>query len=183
MKALIGILPWPAAVLMMLVAAAAAVTDIRSRRIPNPLAVAGFLAGFALNAAMGGADGLLRAAAGAGLAMLVYFPLFLLRGMGAGDVKLMMALGAIAGPRAWFWVFFAAAVAGAAAGLLLAFAKGRLRSTLINTGFIVRQLLSFRAPHVTREDLSVANPGALRLPHGVAAAFGAWVVAWLALLL
>jgi len=75
----------------------------------------------------------------------------------------------------------AAAVSGAAAGVVLALSRGRLRATLINTGFIVRQLLSFRHPGVSREDLSVQSPQALRLPHGVAIAFGAWAVTLLSL--
>jgi len=181
MKEWIGPLPLLPALLMAGAAMVAAMIDIRSRRIPNALVLAAFLAGFAANAYVGGTEGLWRAAAGAGLAMLVYFPLFLLRGMGAGDVKLMMAVGALAGPRAWFWVFVIAAVSGAAAGVVLALSRGRLRATLINTGFIVRQLLSFRHPGVSREDLSVQSPQALRLPHGVAIAIGAWAVALLSM--
>lgn len=182
MKEIIGALHIVPACLMIATATLAAVTDIRARRIPNVLVVGAFLAGLVVNTALGGLDGLMRAAAGAGLAMLVYFPLFLLRGMGAGDVKLMMAVGAVAGPRAWFWILVMSSVTGAAAGLILALAKGRLRATLINTGFIVRQLLSFRNPAVSREELSVHSAGALRLPHGVAIAFAVWVVALAALL-
>ncbi len=167
---------------MMAAATAAAISDLRSRRIPNALVIIAFLGGFAANGFWGGTEGLWRAAAGAGLAMGVYFPLFVLRGMGAGDVKLMMAMGALAGPRAWFWLFVVAAVSGAAAGIVLALARGRLRATLINTGFLVRQLLAFRNPAVSREELSVHAPGALRLPHGVAIAFAAWVVALAAML-
>lgn len=179
MKEWIGPLPLLPALLMVAAASVAAMIDIRNRRIPNAVAVAALLSGFAANVYLSGTDGLWRAAAGTGLAMLVYFPLFLLRGMGAGDVKLMMAMGALAGPRAWFWVFVAAAVSGAAAGVVLALSGGRLRATLINTGFIVRQLLRFRNPGVTREELDVHSPRALRLPHGVAIAFGAWAVALL----
>lgn len=182
MKELIGPLPWLPACLLLAAVTAAAAFDIRSRRIPNALVVPAFLAGLAVHAFLGGFDGFLRAAAGAGLALLVYFPLFLLRGMGAGDVKLMAAVGALAGARAWFWIFVAAAVTGAAAGLLLALSRGRLRATLINTGFIVRQLLSFRNPSLGRAELSVDSASALRLPHGVAIACAAWAVALTALL-
>lgn len=177
MKELIGPLPVLPACLMLAAVTVAAFTDIRSRRIPNALVVGAFLSGFAANAFLSGVDGLWRAGAGAGLAMLVYFPLFLLRGMGAGDVKLMMAVGALAGPRAWFWVFVIAALTGAVSGMALALSRGRLRVTLINTGFIVRQLFLFRNPSLSREQLSVHSAGALRLPHGVAIACGAWAVA------
>lgn len=163
---------WAAALALVALACPAAVHDIRSRRIPNRLVLAGLLAGFAINFFLAGAGGLLTALLGAALAMLFYFPLFALRGMGAGDVKLMAALGAIAGPRAWFWIFVAAAVGGAVAGLVLALARGRLRGTLWNACFIVRELVSLRRPYLRREQLDIHHSQALRLPHGVAIAAG-----------
>jgi Type IV leader peptidase family. len=52
----------------------AALTDLRSRQIPNWLVVAGLLAGFILNAYLQGWPGLLQAARGFGLALLIYCP-------------------------------------------------------------------------------------------------------------
>ncbi len=182
MKELVGPLHILPSILLLAAATAAAVTDIRWRKIPNALAVTAFLSGFVVNTALGGTDGFLRAAAGAGLALLVYFPLFVLRGMGAGDVKLMAAIGALAGPRPWFWIFVVSAVLGAAAGLVLALSRGRLRSTLINTGFIVRQLLLFRNPGASQAGLDIHSGQALRLPHGVAIGAAVWAIVLTALL-
>lgn len=40
------------------------------------------------------------------LALAIYLPLYLIRGMGSGDVKLMAAVGALVGPGAWFQIFW-----------------------------------------------------------------------------
>lgn len=176
MREILGPLPLLPACLMLLTATLAAAADLRTRKIPNFLTVSAFFAGFAVQWVVAGPEGLARAAAGAGLALLIYFPLFLLRGMGAGDVKLMAALGALAGARVWFWIFFLSSVTGAVAGLLVAFSRGRLRQVLINTGFIVRQLVSFRNPAAPRGGLADDSAAAVRLPHGAAIAFAVWVV-------
>ena len=56
--------------------------------------------------------------------------------------------------------------------LILVIAKRRLRRTLWNVGFIVREMMSLRLPHMTREDVDVSHPQAVTLPHGVAIAAG-----------
>lgn len=166
-------LPLALQLILLCLVLTAAVTDIRSRRIPNWLVLAGLAAGFAANLVwLGFPQGIYRAAAGLGMAMLIYFPLFLLRGMAAGDVKLMAAAGAIAGVQTWLWILVGTGVFGLVAGVTLALAKGRLRSTLWNTGFIVKELASLRAPYVTHETLDVKHPEALRLPHGAVIAAG-----------
>ncbi len=151
---------------------AAAVIDIRTRRIPNPLVAAGIIAGFAGNFALHGAAGLKTAGIGFMLGFGVYFLLYLLHAMGAGDVKLMGAVGAIAGPGNWFWIFVFSAVIGALFGLALVLSRGRLRRTAWNIAFIVRELASLRAPYLRREELDVASPQALRMPHGLAIGLG-----------
>ncbi|MGD0001379.1 MAG: prepilin peptidase, partial [Bryobacteraceae bacterium] len=70
--------------LLLSVAIFAAIYDWRFRRIPNWLCVAGLLAGFSAQIYLQGARGLLTAGEGFGLALLIYLPLYLLRGMGAG---------------------------------------------------------------------------------------------------
>jgi prepilin peptidase CpaA len=70
--------------------------DIRSRRIPNAVVALGMLAGAAVALSPGGI-GIDRAAAGIVGGLLAFMPLHLLRLMGAGDVKLMSAVGAFVG--------------------------------------------------------------------------------------
>ena len=151
---------------------AAAVFDIRSRRIPNWLNLLGVLLGLALNLWLGGFGGLWFALKGLGLAMLIYFPLYLIRGMGAGDVKLMAAVGAIVGPANWFGIFVLSNVLGGVAAVLLVMSKGSLSKTLGNLGCMLNELVHFRPPYLRREELDLNSPKAAKMPHGLAIAFG-----------
>src|SRR4051812_28866469 len=93
-----------AQILLGILVLVAAGYDIRYRRIPNWLVLAGIVTGFAWNVSSGW-SGLGHAAAGFGLGFALYFPLYLLRARGAGDVKLLAAVGAIVGPANCLWVF------------------------------------------------------------------------------
>src|SRR6266699_5229766 len=98
-------LPGAGQILLGILVAVAALFDIRFRRIPNWLLLAGIIAGLAWNAYSSGWSGLGSGAAGLGLGFVLYFPLYLLRARGAGDVRLLAAVGAIAGPRNCIWIF------------------------------------------------------------------------------
>lgn len=158
----------------------AAFHDVRARKIPNLIAVCGFAAGITVNTYLGGLAGLRSSLAGFAAAFGLYFVLYLLHAMGAGDVKLMGAVGAIAGLRAWLLIVLATMILGAIAALILAGAKGRMRSTFWNLGYLVRELAAFRAPWLSHEHLDVKHEGTLRLPHGASIAAG--VVVSLALI-
>lgn len=152
----------------------AAVTDLRSRRIPNWLSLSGVLAGIVLNSFLNVDRYNWRTALlGLGLAFAVYFPLYLLRGMGAGDVKLMAAVGALMGPANWFAIFLLSNILGGAAAVLLLLSRGRLWGTLRNLGYMLNELAHFRPPYMRREELDLKSPKAVTMPHGVAIALGA----------
>jgi prepilin peptidase CpaA len=146
--------------------------DIRWRKIPNVWVLAGLVAGLAGNFWLRGLPGLGLSLGGLLLAATIYFPLYLLKGMGAGDVKLMVALGAIVGPRQWLLLLVFASIFGGITGLLIAKSKGRLKTTLLNTGRLVRELASLRVPHEKYDQLQLHHPEAIRMPHGVAVAVG-----------
>ena len=169
--------PIPAPVLWSLAAVTlvAALTDMRSRRIPNWLCATGVLLGFAVNTYLTGWAGLTSAGMGFGVALLIYVPLFALRAMGGGDVKLMAAVGALAGPTDWFTIFILASALGGAFALGLLFLKSRLSYTFSNIWHILCNLARLRAPYADRPDLDVGHSGALTMPHGVAIAAGTFV--------
>ena len=74
-------------------------SDLRHRRIPNVLSLFGIIAALALHCQSDGLHGLAAGLGGAAVGFLCFVPFYLLRGMGAGDVKLLAAVGAILGPQ------------------------------------------------------------------------------------
>lgn len=171
-------LPIQAALLALVVVAA--VYDFRYRRIPNWLALIGLGAGLGLNTVLGKWEGLQTAGGGFAVGFGLYFLLYLIRAMGAGDVKLMGAVGSLVGPTEWLKLFAAAAIVGGALGLVMIVAKGRFRQTFWNIGFILSEFAHFRAPYMKRQELDVKSSQAATLPHGVAIALG--TVIYLAIL-
>lgn len=163
----------PAAVLLFIVVLIAGIYDFRFRRIPNWLTISGVAAGFLMNLGIFNGAGLSVAAAGLGLAMLIYLPLYVLRGMGAGDVKLMAAIGAIAGPTNWLVIFIVTALIGGVLAVCLSVMKRRLREVLFNVSLMLFDLAHLRLPYRTNSMLDIRNAAALRMPHGVSIAMGA----------
>jgi prepilin peptidase CpaA len=164
--------PVIAAALIALVAIAA-VYDVLFRRIPNWLTAAGVILGLTLNPAVRGVwPGLRFSLAGLVSAFAIYFALYSLRAMGAGDVKLMAAVGALAGWRNWIAIFLISAILGAAAALVLVAWRGRVRKTLWNVAFILSEMKSGRAPYARNEELDVRSSKGLSLPHGAVIAVG-----------
>jgi prepilin peptidase CpaA len=153
----------------------ACVYDIRVRRIPNWLVLAGLVIGLGLNLFLFGWPGLKSSLLGVGLAALIYFPLYLLRGMGAGDVKLMAAVGALVGPAPWFVIFVITSIVGGLAAVTLLVARGRVARTLWNLRHILDSMLHLRAPYEGRQDLDVRSESSMRLPHGAFIALGSIV--------
>ncbi|MDP9055379.1 MAG: prepilin peptidase [Acidobacteriota bacterium] len=160
-------------ILLGILVAIAAVFDIRFRRIPNWLVLAGIIAGLAWNSSVAGWSGLGRGAAGLGLGFILYFPLYLIRARGAGDVKLLAAVGAVTGPGNCLWIFLLTAVLGGLIALVMLMFRGRVRKTFFNVGWIIQDLLHFRAPYRSSDELDVTTTKGLRLPHGAMIAVGA----------
>jgi prepilin peptidase CpaA len=153
----------------------AAVYDIRFRRIPNWLVVTGLCLGLALNVFFLRVDGLILALLGAALAFGVYLPFFALRAMGAGDVKLMIAIGAFVGGKNWLVLFFITAILGGILAVCLLLIRGGLIRALKNVLFILGELVRLRSPYHRDPALDVKHPRAVTLPHGVSIALGTLV--------
>jgi prepilin peptidase CpaA len=159
-------------ILLGILVAIAAVFDIRYRRIPNWLVLAGIVVGLAWNVSDSGWSGLLRSSEGLGLGFILYFPLYLIRARGAGDVKLLAAVGAVAGPGNCLWIFLLTAILGGIIALVLLMFRGRVRKTFFNVGWIISDLIHMRAPYRSSDELDVTTTKGLRLPHGAMIAVG-----------
>jgi prepilin peptidase CpaA len=156
---------WISAVIVSLIAG---VTDFRDRRIPNWLTVSSLFLGIALNTILGHWRGLKLSLIGAGLSLGILLPFVLLRGLGAGDWKLMGALGAILGPAAWVVLLGTTLIAGVMA-VIQVLTKRRVRQTLSNVWLLIKVAMFFGLRG--RPAITLDSPGATGLPFGIAAAF------------
>lgn len=148
----------------------ATVIDLRSRRIPNLLTAAMAGAGLALAAA--GAGGLTLAASALGLVLgfTLMLPGHLLGATGAGDVKLMAAVGSLVGPAVVINAFLFTAIAGGVLAVAVAVRRRRLAATLDATARIVAD------PGSARREIQAA-PASRRFAYGPAIAVGSVLAA------
>jgi prepilin peptidase CpaA len=144
--------------------------DWRTRRIPNWLTVPSFFIGLLLHLWMAGWYGALFAVEGASLALVLLLPLVLLRALGAGDWKLMGALGAFMGPWMLIFVLVASVLVSGLMATVLMIQSKRVKRTLRNLVVLVEGFFSFGLRR--NPDISLDNPVLLKLPFGVAAATG-----------
>src|SRR3954451_14942461 len=128
----VSTLPFVFKIVLVLVVTGAAGYDCKYRKIPNWLNLSGLILGFGLNTLFGGTSGFVSAGQGFLLALAIYLPLYLIKGMGAGDVKLMGAIGSLVGPSNWFQIFVATALFGGLAAAMLALTKKRFGETCWN---------------------------------------------------
>jgi prepilin peptidase CpaA len=161
--------------LALLVALWAGWLDWRFRRIPNWLTVSGFVLGLGMNAVLSGWSGVQDGLEGAGIAIAVLLIPVILRGIGAGDLKLMIALGACLGPWKFLNILLASIFIGGFMAIIEIVRKRRVKETLGNLVVLIRAFATFgmgaRESIVTLDD-----PGSLRLPFGVAIALAVLVV-------
>jgi prepilin peptidase CpaA len=118
--------------------------DVRSRRIPNRLTGTALLLGIAVHLAWTGPAGAGHALLGALVAGAVLFPGWLLGTMGAGDVKLIAAVGAWLGYPGGLVAAVASLLAGGVFALIAAARHGVLLQSLRRTAALAGGLLSGR---------------------------------------
>jgi len=116
---------------------AAAVIDLRTRRIPNILTATLAAIGIGLAAAGFGRVGLGAALLGCLLGLAFMMPGHIFGATGAGDVKLLAAAGALLGPKDTVYAFLYTAIAGGVLALVVAVARRRLSQTLESTSRLV----------------------------------------------
>jgi prepilin peptidase CpaA len=156
----------------LVLAIGAAVIDVQQHRIPNWLTYSGIVIGFVARTAFFGFGwrGLVGALVGCLLAGGIMFLFYAVKAMGAGDVKLMAALGACIGPRQTGALLLATAICGGLLAIVYAIYQKKIGSTLKNVGSV----LWFHASSGlhAHPDLNLDNPAALRMPYGLAIALG-----------
>ncbi len=144
--------------------------DYRSRQIPNSLTATSTLLALVLHALLGGWRGVGTAALAGLAAGSVFLVFYLAGGMGGGDVKLIAAVAACAGPSHVVGILITTALVGGIFATVLALVSGQLRKTLLN---VLTLLSHHRSAGLTpHPDLNLENSRALRLPYGIAIGAG-----------
>jgi prepilin peptidase CpaA len=131
-------------VLTLLSATVAGYFDFRWHRVPNWLIGLTVALSLSWHGWVSGTAGLLSSLAGLVLGVALLFPLFLLRGMGAGDVKFFGALGAALTYRHLPAVLTVSLLVAAAMALFVIARRGAARRTARNLAGLVRRLLRGR---------------------------------------
>jgi prepilin peptidase CpaA len=164
-------------IVALFVGLVACVTDVQTRRIPNVLTFGAAAAAVVVHTFVGGFSGLGTSVGGWLLGVALFLPFFALGGMGAGDVKLLAALGAWLGPRDIFWVAIYASMAGGVMAVVVALGSGYLRTALQN----VRNLVTYWALVGPRPvpGMTLEESKAPRLAYAVPIFAGTVVTVWL----
>lgn len=154
----------------MVFAIGGAVSDVRSSRIPNSLTCSGMALGIAAQTWAHGYRGLYQGLSGLLTGGGVFFLFYLMHTMGGGDVKLMAAIGAWLGVKLTIIATLASAIAGGVLAVAYMVLYRRVWRTVRNIGKLVWfHVTSGIRPH---PELNLEDPGAVRIPYGVAIAIG-----------
>ena len=164
--------------------AVAAVSDLRTRQLPNWLTVPSFVAAVVAHSVVDGLHGLSFALAGFGTGFGILLVLWLIGGGGGGDVKLMGALGAWLGTRLIVTVFLASTVLTVIGSLALLLGSMLTRGyRYVHRRYVGRSASdrSGRHPRLAADQRRREERVKRRLmPYAVPVALGTWVVLALA---
>jgi len=145
--------------------------DICYRRIPNPFVLATLVVGFFVNVAFAGTSGALASLGGCALGFFLMFVLHIFGAMGAGDVKLFAAIGAMAGANLVVPMFIVVTITGGLLGVISMLRAGQVKSTMTRVFYIVLGLLpGQRVPR-----FAIPTDRKLTIPYGVAITFGSLI--------
>ncbi|SDY03241.1 prepilin peptidase [Nitrosomonas sp. Nm33] len=151
--------------------------DIRQYRIPNLLVFSGAIIGVLLNSLlpqdMGGL-GILTSLAGLGVGLVLLLPLYLLRALGAGDIKLMAMVGAFVGPVNMLITTVYILLAGGILAIVVVLLKGKLPKLIDNFKIMLLMCLA-GSPGMSSLSEKTGLESAVKLPYGVAIAAGTFV--------
>ena len=153
-------------------------TDVYSRKIPNIAVSIATLLGLGGNMYWYGFSGLLHSILGFSCAFVIYLFMYLLQGRGAGDLKLMAAIGAITGIPNWFYLWIIISILGGVIVIGYLLLRGGLVRAVKNALFIIFEIIRFRSPSLSRPELSISNAQAVTIPHAVIVAIGTFVYLW-----
>lgn len=147
---------------ILLLSITSIISDSFKGKIYNVITFPGIILGLFYGATFGGWEGFKHALLGTSLGCALFLWMYLLRFLGAGDVKLLMALGAWSGPHDVFDIAYSSIMLGGMLGLITMLWAGRLLSFCKRMSFPLMSLfiseLEFIPPKIDKT---------LRMPFGI----------------
>ena len=163
-------------VVVLLVSGIACVCDLRTRRIPNLLTFGGAALAIVYAIWVAGPGGLVTSVGGWLTGAALFMPMFMLGGMGAGDVKLVACIGAWLGPMLALFVALYSAVAGGVMAVGVALCTGYFKQAVGNVWLL---LAHWRVVGVRPlPDLTLEGSSGPRLPFALPIAAGTCAALW-----
>ncbi len=163
-------------IFLLIVLVIAAVIDFRVQKIPNLLTFPTMILALACHGVMNGMDGLLFSSGGLLVGVAIFVLPYLMGGMGAGDAKLMGAVGAVLGPRGVFNAAVFTAIIGGIYALVLLLVYHR-----VGRGLITRSATTLKIFVGTGQFIRIPeaeNEEKPKLCYGIAIASGALFTIW-----
>jgi prepilin peptidase CpaA len=142
--------------------------DVRYRRIPNAFVLATLAGGVAMHAISGGFPGIATSMSGCVLAFVLMFALHVFGAMGAGDVKLFAAIGAVTGVGLVLPTFIVVVLTGGLLAVVSMIRGGFVKTTM----FRVMQIFVGLLPGWQMPKFSVPADRRHTIPYGVAITMG-----------
>jgi len=163
-----ALLPFIGIAILMTIAV---VIDVKTRRIPNWLTVSAAVAGLAYHVFTGGWEGLGFSLGGFAVGFGILLVLWLIGGGGGGDVKMMGAVGAWAGPLCTLLIFLGSSIA-AVFCIMIMMAKNGIKGSESASGSGSKP----NSPAI--ENVPTNNRTAIKqyIPYAVPVAMATWMV-------
>jgi prepilin peptidase CpaA len=155
--------------ILILVLIISLVTDLRKRKIYNIVTLPAILIGFIYYSFFGGWEGFLFSGKGLIIGLGILLIPYLLGGMGAGDVKLMAAIGALMGTSFVFYSFIYTALIGGTIALVLIVKHRGFWQSVKNIFFNVTFLRSNLGSIILNKK---EQSSSISFPYGVAIVLG-----------
>lgn len=169
----------PPLILVLLFVALAAGIDCVHRRIPNRLVSLGIVLAIVVNIAeWPNGSKFSSLFLGCGVGLLLLLPFYMAKGMAAGDVKMMMVVGAFVGPLTVFKITLITFVIGGVAAIAIAIYSGKTRAALANMHVIlINHVLRASLPRgASPTNDEIVFPSVGRMPYGPAIALATAIV-------
>lgn len=160
----------------VVIALVACLFDMSTQRIPNKLTFTTAALAILFHTAAPAGAGWMHATLGLVAGLLVFFPLFALGSMGAGDVKLMAAVGAWIGAVPILYVALYGSIAGGVLAVIVAIKRKHLARAIRNLKMLVTYWWVEGVKPLPA--LTLESTDSLRMPYALAIAAGLAVTLW-----